>query len=678
MKWLIVIGLFIYVELTKGTAIPVPSQAPTKDSSIADTTEKEYINSEEFSTYEDVRLEAECLVGSEWLSNCHACRCSKEGRAICVKQDVCDKTYGEPLKCKPETSFKRDCNTCRCLDNGLVLCTMKGCSRGTILMKADLQSGKDCSPGTRWKSRCNDCLCSQEGLSNCTKLDCEGQENEPILRCAPDSMWRNECNTCWCTTNGHAMCTKMGCSLHTISDWKPQPAEEIDNRFLSSMSRQNAFHKIQRRSVCEPNAKFKVDCNDCFCSSNGEDISCTLKACFGESLEVTEQKDKLLRLIETSSFQGNLIKRPICKANTLFKVNCNECACAADGQSYSCSDDDCEDRVINDDVEVFMKEEGPDHIEHSVCKPLAEFHMGCNTCRCNGNGSNFSCTNKPCPLPEDVEIFKELEARKSVNASKVVCTANRMFIRDCNTCWCNDNGTGFFCTRKVCVLPEDGEENSENLRTIKKQCRPDEVFELDCNTCRCNSDGESYSCTRRVCVPEPDEENKNRRKRATSQQKPNPDSTPSRPAPTLKGAPKNCQPNQEFRLDCNKCLCDNEGQNYSCTRIDCAALNNNNGADRTKREVASQEQLNCTPGTVFDQGCNVCQCTTDGNHAVCSMKRCHDESENDINAPENDPNFRCNPGEQFKRGCKDCTCSADGRSTFCTLRLCDQDINPAL
>ncbi|XP_047505978.1 uncharacterized protein LOC125050289 isoform X2 [Pieris napi] len=503
MKWLIVIGLFIYVELTEGTAIRVPSQAPAKDSSITDTTEKEYIKSEEFSTYEDVRLEAECLVGSEWVSNCHTCRCSEEGRAICLKQEVCDKTYGEPLKCKPETSFKRDCNMCRCLDNGLVLCTMKGCSRGTILLKADLQSGKDCSPGTSWKSRCNDCFCSEEGVRNCTILDCPGQENEPVLRCAPDSRWRNECNTCWCTTNGHAMCTKMGCSMYTVSDWKPQPAEEVENRFLSS-------------------------------------------------------------------------------------------------------------------------------------------------------------------------------APKSVNASDVVCTANRMFIRDCNTCWCNDDGTGFFCTRKVCVLPEEGEENPENLRTIKKQCRPDEVFELDCNTCRCNSDGESYSCTRRVCVSEPDEKDKNRRKRATSQQKPNPDTAPSRPAPTLKGAPKNCQPNQEFRLDCNKCLCDNEGQNYSCTRIDCAALNNNNGADRTKREVASQEQLNCTPGTVFDQGCNVCQCTTDGNHAVCSMKRCHDESENDINAPENDPNFRCNPGEQFKRGCKDCTCSADGRSTFCTLRLCDQDINPAL
>lgn len=37
-------------------------------------------------------------------------------------------------------------------------------------------------------------------------------------------------------------------------------------------------------------------------------------------------------------------------------------------------------------------------------------------------------------------------------------------------------------------------------------------------------------------------------------------------------------------MDCNKCLCDNEGQDFSCTRIDCNALNNNNkGGTRRRR-----------------------------------------------------------------------------------------------
>ncbi|CAK1543505.1 unnamed protein product [Leptosia nina] len=694
MKWFIVISLFVYYSsLSEGSAIGVtPNEAIEKLPEVIDGTEQAYIKTTESSTFEDVRIEEECLPRSEWQSNCHSCRCSDAGRAICTKLDVCDKgIFGEPLKCKPQTSFKRDCNTCRCLDNGLVLCTLKGCSKLTIPDESKILPGKECSPGTRWKSRCNECVCSPEGLTNCSKNDCPGQENEPEMHCAPDSIWKDDCNSCWCTTSGYAMCTRIGCSLNVVTNWNPKPNKKVENTTpqaihmqLLTNNRPYTTHKIEKRDVCTSGAILQVDCNICICSEDGVQITCTARPCFGSNDDLNEQKNQLTKLIETNSFDNQLSnrKRTICKPNSLFKLSCNECECAVDGLSYSCTADDCDERSITDDVEVFKEEDGPDHIErHSVCKPRGTFHMGCNTCQCNVDGTNYSCTNKPCPLPDDVEIFKELEAPKSVfNATKaIVCSANRMFIKDCNTCWCNKDGTGFSCTRKVCIVEPDEniEESTEKLSTLKQKCRPDEVFEIDCNTCRCSTDGQSYSCTRRICFPDTDDKDKNpakslpasvienvfRKKRATSQ-----------------GTPKNCQPNQEFRLDCNKCLCDNEGQNFSCTRIDCTALNNNNnGGDRAKREVASQEQKDCPPGSVFDQGCNVCQCTKDGNHAVCTMKRCHEETtDNDINAPESDPNFRCNPGEQFKRGCKDCTCSADGKSVFCTLRLCDQDINPAL
>ncbi|KPJ11516.1 hypothetical protein RR48_01764 [Papilio machaon] len=97
-------------------------------------------------------------------------------------------------------------------------------------------------------------------------------------------------------------------------------------------------------------------------------------------------------------------------------MDCNPCQCAADGQSFSCTTNECmekDDDVINKDVEVFMKDEGVDHIEKNsevVCKPRVIFHIGCNTCHCNFDGSDFSCTNKPCPLPKDVEIFHELKS----------------------------------------------------------------------------------------------------------------------------------------------------------------------------------------------------------------------------------------------------------------------------
>ena len=53
--------------------------------------------------------------------------------------------------------------------------------------------------------------------------------------------------------------------------------------------------------------------------------------------------------------------------------------------------------------------------------------------------------------------------RTALGDKSVVCAANRMFIKDCNTCWCNEDGTSYFCTRRVCVgeLPEENEDKTE-------------------------------------------------------------------------------------------------------------------------------------------------------------------------------------------------------------------------
>ncbi|XP_069355917.1 pacifastin-like protease inhibitor cvp4 [Maniola hyperantus] len=123
-------------------------------------------------------------------------------------------------------------------------------------------------------------------------------------------------------------------------------------------------------------------------------------------------KNKPSDTIENQIFSTHgrrVIRRAaICKPNAAFKVYCNDCECASDGQSYTCTNYECMERDVNDDVEVFMESEGADHIErHSVCKPRGTFYIGCNTCHCSADGMDFSCTNKPCPLPKDVEIFHE-------------------------------------------------------------------------------------------------------------------------------------------------------------------------------------------------------------------------------------------------------------------------------
>ncbi|VVD02418.1 kielin/chordin-like protein isoform X2 [Leptidea sinapis] len=436
-----------------------------------------------------------------------------------------------------------------------------------------------------------------------------------LAECAPGSEWESNCHRCRCDEMGRAQCTRMEtCEKGTYDD----PIK------------------------CKPNTKFNRDCNTCICLESGLGL-CTLKAC----PTITRNKSKLLPGRE-------------CLPGTSWTNRCNKCVCSQEGYA-NCSKNECPGQENEAEVQ---------------CAAESTWLNDCNTCWCSDGrvmctkiGCSFSVIDTHPKLQSRLSLEQKSEKTGQNKTKSIVCPANRMFIKDCNTCWCNEDGTSFYCTRKVCLPDgsEPPEDKPESLRIHEGQCRPDEVFELDCNMCRCNPDGKSFSCTRRACVVEAVVDDiKNtamiRRTRATQQ-----------------GAPKACKPGQEFRIDCNKCLCDNEGQNFSCTRIDCVAQNSGNGGVRRKRDTTEQVKMDCGPGTVFEIGCNVCRCSAEGSHATCTMKRCKQEIiKNDVNTSESDVGFRCNAGEQFKRDCNDCTCSADGKSVFCTLRLCDVDINPTI
>ncbi|KAJ2940809.1 hypothetical protein O0L34_g10057 [Tuta absoluta] len=680
--------------------------------------------------------------------------------------------------------------------------------------------GVYCLIGSKWDSTCGKCSCSEFGRAQCERrAGCTATDEDLEKQCAPDTMWLNACNSCWCSDQGRAMCTRIGCAYvteptkETQSEEKPSkdtktPVSE-SNEQNNNQTKMNAVNKkniTRRKSENQPRVDIVDDTDHPDVESAQESLE-SLDHSFEELdyniqremidlnrvpsiqeqdniLEETFQDEKRHSLLKRSVYQlremfpipptqeqdnmieeasqekkrHSLLKRSVCKPGEVFQAECNACKCAPDGQSYVCTHNECMEGKKNDEVEVFMETEGVDHVEHHmVCAARGTFYIGCNTCHCNPLGTDYSCSNKPCPLPEDVELFHELKTLKSSTnrSTKQVCVANRMFIKDCNTCWCNDDGTSFYCTRKVCVpdLPEPGQDQPEELRLIKKECRPNEVFELDCNMCRCNPDGNSYSCTRRACVdmdhhdqPVVEPVVQDAKLLAAQNTKVDPvdvlDQSFAEPVQDIKVVPvvqdtknlptvsasvvegkevlpidkqvvqpvdqpmfdvavkdaenqplvrksrateeKQCNPGQNFRLDCNICLCDNTGTDFSCTRHDCNAPN---GGDlsRSKRETSESSVENvtmqCVAGSVFDRECNVCRCAEGGQRALCTHKPCSPRAQplaidSVTNAPESDPNFRCNPGEQLKRGCNDCQCSADGRSVFCTVRFCDQDITP--
>ncbi|CAG9792943.1 unnamed protein product [Diatraea saccharalis] len=358
---------------------------------------------------------------------------------------------------------------------------------------------------------------------------------------------------------------------------------------------------------CEAGSEWESNCHYCRCSDTG-----------------------VAECLRQETCGDGVFEEPLqCKPNSTFVRDCNTCICLENGLAL-CTLEFCRRSSITKKPELPA---GKD------CAPGTTWTNKCGECRCSDAGygqcDSAECKGKDFNFDKvkyannDDKQFSDMIKQSSRNNTKdVICVANRMFIKDCNTCWCNDDGTSYFCTRKVCVpeLPDEPiieEENPENLTSLSRRVR------------------------------------------------------------AVQEAAKNCQPGQEFRLDCNKCLCDNEGQDFSCTRMDCNAVNNNNnGGGRSKRGTSDLEKISseCSPGSVFERDCNTCRCTTDGHHAMCTNKRCTSEvkpntADSDVHSSEADPGFRCDPGEQFKRDCKDCTCSADGKSYFCTLHLCDDDIS---
>ncbi|CAG9792946.1 unnamed protein product [Diatraea saccharalis] len=365
MKWMIVTGLLAtLLRHGGGSAIRC---SPEKDASCSTGSAKEVSAPPAVvsQTADSSAPQVECEAGSEWESNCHYCRCSDTGVAECLRQETCgDGVFEEPLQCKPNSTFVRDCNTCICLENGLALCTLEFCRRSSITKKPELPAGKDCAPGTTWTNKCGECRCSDAGYGQCDSAECKGKEHE--MRCAPNSVWKNDCNTCWCISNGRPVCTLIECDTSTNFNFDKVKYANNDDKQFSDMIK-------------------KYD-------KNGKDDERVIK-----------------------NFLHNIVKRSVCKPNQEFQSECNNCKCSPNGQQYTCTQNECLEKDMNKEVEVFMESEGVDHIErHSVCKPWNTFYIGCNTCNCNYDGTDYSCTNKPCPLPEDVELFHELRDMKPI------------------------------------------------------------------------------------------------------------------------------------------------------------------------------------------------------------------------------------------------------------------------
>lgn len=241
------------------------------------------------------------------------------------------------------------------------------------------------------------------------------------------------------------------------------------------------------------------------------------------------------------------------------------------------------------------------------------------------------------------------------------CEPGSTFKVDCNTCRCSTDGKIMSCTRKFCVMEEQGddpkaqpaaaaataveedltaEKEEEHVHTNGQVCTPNEVKMEDCNRCKCAANGIGWFCTRKSCPPR------------------------ERRSPNAAQPAGQCTPGTSFKSadGCNDCVCGPTGL-AACTMKFCFFN------PKTKRDVSQPPKKECVPGSSFksSDGCNDCFCTDNGI-AACTMKFCFfEKSKREVAEPAK----QCEPGTNFKHsdGCNDCFCTETGVAA-CTARFC--------
>ncbi|XP_050355885.1 uncharacterized protein LOC126777066 isoform X2 [Nymphalis io] len=186
--------------------------------------------------------------------------------------------------CLSGTQYKIDCNTCKCvkLRSGIkvVDCTLKNCSN-----QSPIESQKhDCVEGLYYELDCKLCYCYIEDKikhqvcqihDNCvqnlvikermkpTKLKSVESQNG---YCEPLHEYQNNCNVCRCLSDGKTyMCTSRVCI----------------KRSTDTLSVNIVPVHMENEEACPVGHSYKLDCNLCFCLSNGNAI-CTTNNCVKE------------------------------------------------------------------------------------------------------------------------------------------------------------------------------------------------------------------------------------------------------------------------------------------------------------------------------------------------------------------------------------------------------------
>ncbi|OXU31083.1 hypothetical protein TSAR_014240 [Trichomalopsis sarcophagae] len=593
-----------------------------------------------------------CMPGSYFKKDCNMCSCSMDGKTAACTDMLCPdemKNYvgvENERFCEPGKKFKLDdVSTCICTADG----TMAECTLGVVpLFGKMITSGQSqyCTPGKMFSpDNCNMCKCSADGLkAMCTLKLCSDDNVLDVKKteysstkqvCEPLTQFKDYCNTCFCSNDGLSFaCTRMMCD-HAI--WNKDGSIKI-----VATTYQN------QKKVCQAGSRFNDYCNTCFCNNDGTDFACTRMQCDKNIWN----KDGSLRVFATT-YQS---QKKVCQAGSRFNDYCNICFCNNDGTDFACTRMQCDENIWNKDGSMKVLATTYQN-QKKVCQAGSRFNDYCNTCFCNEDGTSFACTRMQC----DENIWNKDGSMKvlatTYDNQKKVCQAGTKFNDYCNTCFCNEDGTSFACTRMMCDKNIWNKDGSLKNQAVEPQvCKPNTHFMEYCNICACSEDGTTYGCTMMNCDLNVWNKDGSRKD-------------------VLDIETRVCEPNTHFNEYCNTCTCSADGMNKACTMMNCD-LNIWN-KDGSRKDVLDVEPRVCQPNTQFKEYCNTCACSADGTNKACTMMDCDldmwnkDGSRKDVLDNKRASDKVCQPGKAFSPdGCNTCVCNEYGTQLACTSKLC--------
>lgn len=272
----------------------------------------------------DVDIYAECHLNRKYKFGCRKCTCQRNNRLLCDKcTTVCSDITANEV-------FNVDCNSCVC-DKGKTLCTTKKCLKQSEKPQLELSKHVDmvlrsvdspvdnmeCIPGTKYNKDCNTCYCTEnkegEKSFSCTLQSCDLSSStyDVTKDCVENTVYESNCLRCRCD----------------VIDGIKRESCVVNSVCSGNETRDNNLESLH--GYCEPSHEYSKDCNQCTCMSNGKTVLCSSKIC-------KKKKEPVIVDIIPVSQKGGTN----CPKHHMYKVDCNYCFCLSNG-NVLCTTSDC-------------------------------------------------------------------------------------------------------------------------------------------------------------------------------------------------------------------------------------------------------------------------------------------------------------------------------------------------